>query len=169
MWLRHHRVTWFWLTALIGLASPWVAQTFNRPTQTDCIVSSIHDGDTLRARCGGTPIKVRFYCIDTPEMAQRPWGRESRDYLRKITPARVKIVKHATDRYGRVVGEVFAADRSLNMAMVEAGMAAVYRRYCPSHAYAQAEEKARAARLGIWSRPGLQQRPWDYRAQRRRQ
>ncbi|WP_343218595.1 thermonuclease family protein [Lamprobacter modestohalophilus] len=51
----------------------------------------------------------------------------------------------------------------LNRAMVEAGQAAVYRRYCPDSSYRQAEASAKAAGLGIWSVPGDHQRPWDWR------
>ena len=72
---------------------------------------------------------------------------------------------HDTDRYGRKVAEVLdpASGESINRAMVAAGQAAVYRRYCSDPSYAQAEATARAARVGIWREPGQHQRPWAYR------
>lgn len=132
-----------------------------------CRVNSIHDGDTLRATCGGEKVKVRFYCIDAPETAQRPWGTESRDHLRKIAPATVTLIEKDRDRYGRIVGEIFAGQQSLNLAMVEVGQAAVYRRYCTDRRYTAAEQRAKSARLGIWSKPGDHQQPWAYRRAQR--
>ena len=96
-------------------------------------------------------------------MQQTPWGRESRDYLRRITPRVVRLKVHDTDRYGRKVAEVIdpASGEALNLTLVEAGQAAVYRRYCPDPRYRQAEASAKAAGLGIWRTPGEHQRPWE--------
>jgi endonuclease YncB( thermonuclease family) len=98
-------------------------------------------------------------------MQQQPWGTESRDHLRAITPRVVSLTIHDTDRYGRKVAEVIdpATGEALNRAMVAAGHAAVYRRYCPDPSYRQVEASAKAAGLGIWAVPGDQQRPWDWR------
>ncbi|WP_328988102.1 thermonuclease family protein [Thiorhodovibrio winogradskyi] len=119
----------------------------------------------MRATCNGLKLKVRLYCIDTPEIQQPPWGTESRDYLRRITSRVVSLRIHDTDRYGRKVAEVIdpTTGTVLNRAMVEAGQAAVYRRYCPDPSYRQAEANAKAAGLGIWAVPGDHQRPWDWR------
>ncbi|MEA3642432.1 MAG: thermonuclease family protein [Lamprobacter sp.] len=124
-----------------------------------------HPGSTLSATCSGLKLKVRLYCIDTPEMQQRPWGTESGDYLRRITPRVVSLRIHDTDRYGRKVAEVIdpTSGTVLNRAMVEAGQAAVYQRYCPDPSDRQAEAGAKAARIGIWSQPGDHQRPRDWR------
>jgi endonuclease YncB( thermonuclease family) len=129
-----------------------------------CTVASIHDGDTLRAVCDGKRLQVRLYCIDAPEMSQAPWGRESRDRLRRMTPGEVAIRIHETDRYGRRIGEILTTDgTSLNLAMVSAGQAAVYPRYCRDPRFFAAERAARGGGLGIWSSAGDQQRPWDHR------
>lgn len=98
-------------------------------------------------------------------MAQRPWGQESRDHLRRITPSQVGLVERDKDRYGRIVGEIRAAvgETSINLAMVEAGQAAVYPRYCQDPAFYAAERRAREAGLGIWEKEGEQQRPWESR------
>jgi endonuclease YncB( thermonuclease family) len=129
-----------------------------------CTVASIHDGDTLRAVCDGERLQVRLYCIDAPELSQAPWGRESRDRLRRMTPGEVAIRIHETDRYGRRVGEILTTDgTSLNLAMVSAGQAAVYPRYCRDPRFFAAERAARSEGLGIWASPGDHQRPWDHR------
>jgi len=49
-------------------------------------------------------------------MGQVPWGRESGDCLRSITPLTVGLVVRDHDRYGRAVGEVFLGGKSLNLA-----------------------------------------------------
>jgi micrococcal nuclease len=131
--------------------------------ERQCTVKSIHDGDTIRVTCDGRHAKVRFYCIDAPELAQRPWGIESRDRLRAIAPRTVRVVEHDRDRYGRIVGEVFAGERSLNLELVSDGYAAVYAHYCREGRYYAAERHAKAAELGIWAKPGEQQRPWEWR------
>ncbi|TCT17978.1 thermonuclease family protein [Thiobaca trueperi] len=97
-------------------------------------------------------------------MGQRPWGQESRDYLRRIIPQQINLREHDRDRYGRIVGEVFGhAGQSLNLALVEAGQAAVYPRYCRESRYFEAQERARAARRGIWEQDGEHQTPWTWR------
>ena len=131
-----------------------------------CSVSSIHDGDTVRVRWDGERLKIRLYCIDAPELAQRPWGLESRDHLRAITPKRVILIPKDKDRYGRTVGEILTDDaqrENLNLAQVASGNAAVYPRYSRDSKYYAAQRAARNASLGIWERPGEQQRPWAHR------
>jgi endonuclease YncB( thermonuclease family) len=163
----------FWALAGLGLALPWACERWGSaatwtPTATlTCSVSSVHDGDTLRAECDdGQRMQVRFNCIDAPELAQAPFGLESRDHLRALTPKRVELRVKDVDRYGRKVAEVLDPSdpsRSLNLRQVEDGQAAVYRRYCSDPRYSAAEDRARSAGLGIWERPGEQQTPWDYR------
>ena len=83
-------------------------------------------------------------------------------------PSQVVIRVHDTDRYGRQIGEILTADGvSLNLAMVSAGQAAVYPRYCQDPRLFAAERAARSVGLGIWSSAGDQQRPWDHRRRSR--
>ncbi len=131
-------------------------------------MKSIYDGDTMTVACNGQRRKVRLYCIDAPEVKQRPWGRESRDYLRAITPKQVRIIGHGKDRYGRIIGEVWTHDvdevqENLNLAMVWAGRAVVYPRYCSDEEYYTAEKNARAIGSGVWEKEGDWQRPWAWR------
>ncbi|MEY6433057.1 thermonuclease family protein [Thioalkalicoccus limnaeus] len=130
-----------------------------------CRLSSIHDGDTVSVRCAGDTLRVRLYCIDAPEMSQSPWGAASRDHLRRLAPERVDLWILDRDRYGRKVGELLdpRSGQSLNLAMVRAGQAAVYRQFCDDWHFHIAEFQARREGLGIWSQPGLHPRPWAYR------
>ncbi len=156
------------LLVIIAILSPWLA-ALDSDAQGSCRVNSIYDGDTMRATCDGEKLKIRFYCIDTPEMKQSPWGKESRDFLRSITPQRVTLSRHNKDRYGRIIGEVMADGKSLNLEMVRQGYAAVYPQYCKDEAYFAAQTQAKSSQLGIWSKPGLHQQPWQWRQQKRNQ
>ena len=129
------------------------------------MVESVYDGDTLPEICAGSAVKIRLNWIDASEMAQRSWGQESRDHLRRITPREVGLVERDKDRYGRIVGEISApaGETSINLAMVEAGWAAMYPRYCKDPAFYAVERRAREAGRGIWEREGAQQRPWEVR------
>jgi endonuclease YncB( thermonuclease family) len=57
-------------------------QIQHHPYQSyEVIPGSIHDGDTLRVRSPkGEVLKVRFACIDAPELKQA-MGEESRNHL----------------------------------------------------------------------------------------
>lgn len=162
----------FWAVAVAALSLPWlwyeqfgprISESLSRNQQSSCSVRNIYDGDTLTVLCDGREEKIRLYCIDAPEMGQQPWGRQSRDHLRRITPGQVTVRAVERDRYGRLVGEVLSGSRSLNLGMVEAGQAAVYDRYCDERRYGVAEQQARQAGSGVWAEPGLQQRPWEWR------
>ena len=168
----HRRLTLFWALAALGLTAPWMTSC-ESPTlghlfrqEQPCSVQSIHDGDTMRLTCNGEHLQVRLYCIDAPELEQKPWGQESRNHLRAITPKRVLLIPHDQDRYGRTVGEVLTDDpdrENLNLAQVRSGNAAVYRSFCEGDAYYQAEREAKRIRAGIWERAGEQQAPWRTR------
>ena len=171
-YLAHRRMVVFWNVAAIALIGPWILKgcdviSAGSVIRENCTVSSVYDGDTLRAECDGEKLKVRLYCIDTPEMAQRPWGTESRDYLRSLLPqgSQIQLVIRDKDRYGRQVAEVMQGKVNQNLAMVQSGHAAVYRKYCPESYsdYYLAEDVARNNKAVIWEKPGLHQSPWEWR------
>jgi len=132
-----------------------------------CQVLNVHDGDTLTLQCRAEKIRVRMYCIDAPETQQKPWGEQARDYLRSLVSTTVRLVSIDKDRYGRVVGEVYNGKTNLNLAQVREGQAAVYKAYCKKPEYPLAEEQAKAAKRGIWSKAGLHQTPWQWRKEKK--
>ena len=138
-----------------------------------CTVESCHDGDTCRLICSGQRVNVRLYCIDAPEIGQSPWGKLSRDYLRARAPAGTAIelvrVPGQRDRRKRTVGVLLQLDGvNLNLDQVQSGWAAVYPQYCADPVYDLAQEDASEQRRGIWRTAGAQQRPWEWRAAKRR-
>lgn len=48
------------------------------------VKSSVHDGDTMRVTCKTQQTKIRFACIDAPEIKQEN-GIASRNHLRTAT------------------------------------------------------------------------------------
>ncbi len=133
-------------------------------------VLSIGDGDTIRVLEQGRKVTVRLACIDAPEMAQAPYGAQSRAYLqtRLRIGAPVMLLPQAVDRYGRTVAEVIG-EVNLNLAMVEDGQAFAYRQYlsqCDAREYLNAEFRASRSRYGVWRVPGGITRPWEFRRAR---
>ncbi len=156
------------------MAGLWVALLLLPlwPVQAnDTTVLSIGDGDTIRVRQAGKLVIVRLACIDAPEMAQAPYGQESRKYLQQLLPiGRAVILNVKTiDRYGRTVAEVIS-DININLAMVENGQAFAYRQYlsgCEAKKYLDAEYRASRHRYGVWQVEGGITCPWDFRRGRR--
>jgi len=142
---------------------------FSPTAPNECQVLKVYDGDTMTLQCAGKSekTKVRMYCIDTAEIRQKPWGHQARDHLRSIAGETVRLVEINKDRYGRTVGEVYNGEMNLNLAQVQAGQAAVYDTYCKKPAYKLAENQAKQANLGIWSKYGAHQSPWEWRKEQR--
>lgn len=135
-------------------------------------VLNVHDGDTLRVRQGQKIERVRFACIDAPELAQ-PLGKESRDFLKSLIAQngdRVTLKIVDTDRYGRKVAEVFSPDgKFIQEQQAKAGWVYVYQKYlnnCPdAQSVVKAEDFAKRSRVGVWS--GNHTKPWEYRKTKR--
>jgi endonuclease YncB( thermonuclease family) len=117
------------IAASIPSAALWPAAA-SPATEFRATVLSIGDGDTLRVSCQGLPITIRLACIDAPEMAQSPYGQQSRsDLLSRLAKGcEVTILPHTIDRYGRTVAEVIS-EININLVLVEDGQAFAYRQY----------------------------------------
>jgi micrococcal nuclease len=120
----------------------------------------------------GENITVRLACIDTPETSQTPWGPAATERLRQLTPrgSTIQFREADTDRYGRLVAEIYASGQNINLQMVAEGYAPVYTRFlssCPDTQaqLLQAEAQAQQQRLNFWSQEDPIM-PWDYRRSR---
>jgi endonuclease YncB( thermonuclease family) len=145
------------------------AFSLNAQTITGKVVS-VADGDTITVLDSErTQHKIRLAGIDAPERKQ-PFGQRAREHLSSMVAGRVvSVPAEKQDRYGRTVGVVLVEGRDANLAMITAGLAWHYKKYeqeqSPSdrQLYAEAEVKAKSARLGLWSdAPPIA--PWDWRA-----
>jgi micrococcal nuclease len=125
-------------------------------------VSRVIDGDTIEVRKGTVKLNIRLVGIDAPEESHKkyepgqPFSQKSTQYLAKIALNRSADVKsYGADRYGRVLGEVFVDGNNVNLEMVRAGLAEVYRgKPAPGQdvsPYWDAEDEARKTGKGMWS------------------
>lgn len=149
-----------------------------------CVVISVSDGDTLRARCGDsatTTTIVRLAGIDAPEHRQ-PHGRQARKALRRLTLGQTAELRcHKIDDYQRRVCSVRVAldatphgPRTLDagQALLSLGLAWWYRAYAHEQTpeeraqYALTEQQARLRRIGLWT-SAQPMPPWRWRALRR--
>jgi endonuclease YncB( thermonuclease family) len=134
----------------------------------------VQDGDSFIATSDdGTRITVRLSGIDAPERHQA-FADRSRQHLRGLLEKqslRIRLAK--TDRFGRIVGEVYVmnADGSATdagLAQIAAGLAWYFRRYAEDlpaalrDRYAQAEARARESGAGLWRDPQPEP-PWEFR------
>lgn len=129
-------------------------------------VIKVYDGDTITVRSKGSDVRVRFACVDAPEMSQKPYGQISRDHLAKLLPvgAEVDVYVKTKDHYGRVIGEVVKNGESINLQMVKDGMAFVWAKFasqCGAGKMFSAEKEARESGRGVWG--ANVQKPWEYR------
>lgn len=129
-------------------------------------VLSVHDGDSLRLRrADGQGMAVRLYGVDCPELGQ-PYGEAARDLTRRLVARSVTVLPTGGKSWRREVAVVLLHDgRSLQSALVEAGMAWVDDRFCRSPecgGWRQAQATARAARRGLWADADPMP-PWQWR------
>jgi endonuclease YncB( thermonuclease family) len=125
-------------------------------TRTCTVVrGSVHDGDTIRVDCDGKEQRIRFACVDAPEIKQEN-GIASRDHLRSLLNRannQVSINAVDTDPFGRTVAEVYADGQLVQLQQVKDGMVWAYDRFkgnCPSwNEIDRAFTEARSNRKGI--------------------
>lgn len=129
-------------------------------------VVNVIDGDTLEIRTENTIVKVRLIDIDCPEDGQ--YGhRQAKELL-----ACYALRKHCDcivmteDKYGRAVARVWVNGEDLSKRLVAEGWAHVYDKYCHSFDMCQIQNKAMAAKRGIWAM-GVPMVPWLFRKIRR--
>lgn len=135
-------------------------------------VVSIADGDTITVLdATKTQHKIRLAGIDAPEKAQA-FGQRSKESLSDLVfDQTVTVETTKRDRYGRSVGTVLVDGLDANLEQIKRGMAWHYKAYAREQppqdrlAYAEAEEVARGARVGLW-RDVQPVPPWDFRHRR---
>jgi len=123
------------------------------------------DGDTFRFEKPGAPVVVvRLDQIDAPEKTQ-PWANRSRQLLGKLLGNQpICVVGKRHDRYGRLIGTVYANGTDVNHEMVRQGAAWAYRQYLRDQTLLRAEQSARSNKAGLWSMPAKQTiPPWEFR------
>ena len=148
------RPSGFFLRIAIALATFAVVLSCY-PDDETLAVLSVHDGDSLRLRrADGQGMVVRLYGVDCPELGQ-PYGEAARELTRRLVGRRVSVRPTGGKSWQRDVAVVLLRDgRSLQSALVKAGLAWVDDRFCrrpECDGWRKAQARARAARRGLWA------------------
>lgn len=136
-------------------------------------VEKVYDGDTIRVRGMGFVFKVRLVGIDAPEIGydgqrSQPFSQQSKSYLKSLIDQQwVRIKSHGIGGFNRQLAEVFVGNLNINIEMIRAGLAEVYRGKKPSsldsQTYLNEESHARNFRKGMWVQRSSYQSPKQWR------
>lgn len=115
----------------------------------EILVSSIHDGDTIKFFKAGKRISLRLANIDSPEKNQ-PFGLQATKHLQKLLKNGVFLAKYMGDCFhGRAVAIIYdnvnGEPTDLCRQMVKDGMA-----YAEGQAYLADQIEAKDESLGMW-------------------
>ena len=124
-------------------------------------VVRVYDGDTVKVAGHDIEIKVRLVGIDAPETSKakhepgQPFGRKAEKYLAELVLNKVVDIRgYGSDRYGRILAEIYIEEKNINLEMVKTGYAEVYNGSPPRGLYMKeyrtAENWARSSGQGIW-------------------
>lgn len=97
-------------------------------------------------------VRIRLINIDAPEKKQ-DYGRWSTDMMKSLVAGKtVTVTYFQRDRYGRILGQVYAPDgMNVNQFMVRAGAAWVYEQYNTDPVLPVLQNEARQQKRGLWS------------------
>jgi micrococcal nuclease len=135
----------------------------------------VADGDTVTAiTANQTKLRIRMLGIDAPETPKgtkfpgQPYGPEAEAYLKRLVEGKhVKVEIYGSDRYQRLLSTIFIDGKDINLAMIEVGLAEVYRGPESGNPYEvqyqAAEQVARAAKKGMWVLGDTYESPRAYR------
>jgi len=125
-------------------------------------VMKVYDGDTIKVQGHDIEIKVRLMGIDAPETSKKkgeagqPYGQVAKKHLTKLVYGKMVDVKgYGIGRYNRILGVIYLDGKNINLEMVKAGLAEVYkgkmRKDFDIAPYLQAEQMVRTMQKGMWS------------------
>jgi micrococcal nuclease len=154
--------------------SPGTSPAAPRPQRTEeGTVTHVADGDTITViTANQTKLRIRMVGIDAPETPKgtkfpgQPYGKEA--YLKQLVEGKqVKVEIYGVDRYKRLLATIFLDGKDINLAMIEAGLAEVYRGPESGNPYTQqyrgAEDTARSAKKNMWIQGDTYESPRAYR------
>ena len=126
-------------------------------------VTRVVDGDTLKVTSeSGQKSTIRLVGIDASELgrgkrqAGQLFSRRATKYLNQLALNKhAEIIRYGQDRYGRLLGVVLVDGVDVNLEMIKAGLAEVYRGRPAKGQDLEpcwnAENLARAEGRGMWS------------------
>jgi len=118
-------------------------------------------GNTIKISDNIKSAAIRLIWIDPPKTSKNNefgqlFSQTSTKHLARLALNKsVEIKSHGTDRYGRILGVVYCNGTNVNLEIVKAGLAEVYRgkpaKGFDNDPYRQPEKEARKAGRGMWS------------------
>ena len=115
------------------------------------IATRIIDGDTFEGRANDSTFRIRLNGIDAPERGQDFYNVSKQRLGELCNDSPLKVSLYNKDRYGRWIADVTnKSNVHINYRLVEEGLAWHYKKYSADTLLAALEEKARAAKSGIW-------------------
>jgi micrococcal nuclease len=120
------------------------------------------DGNTLTViTANHTKLRIRMWGIDAPETPKgakfpgQPYDPEAEACLKQLVEGkRVTVEIYQVNRYKRLLSTIFVDGKDINLAIIEAGLAEVYRGPESGNPYPQqyqtAEDSARSRKKGMW-------------------
>lgn len=127
-------------------------------------VVRIVDGDTIVVlNEKKQQVKIRLEGIDCPESNQDFGTRAKQATSDLCFGKQVCVVQSGTDRYGRVLANVYVDDVvCVNEELLRQGMAWHYKKYNKDLELAQLESTARSLKIGLWAMK-MPVAPWEWR------
>lgn len=127
----------------------------------------VEDGDTIQVLWNDAPFTVSLYGIDSPERTQS-YGMQAMQVLKRLLRRKnIKLQVYGTDRKKRRCLAVVSVGKiNVNKLLVRGGHAWVRKKYCSASFctdWLTSQQKAKAAKKGLWSYPGPIA-PWVWRA-----
>jgi len=132
-------------------------------------VISVTDGDNLTVLDpDNKQVLIRLQGLDCPELEQ-PFGEQAKAFTSNQCFGRIITYQMVgLDKFDRTIAIVYLEDgRELNLELLKAGLAWHLKRYLDRPAYAEAEQEARQAGIGLWADKDPTP-PWEWRRERRK-
>ena len=124
-------------------------------------IIKVYDGDSIKVKGYDLTFKVRLVGIDAPETGGKsntgqPFSSESKNFLEKnIAGKKVILKSYGIGGYNRQLAEVFFNQKNINIEILKAGLAEVYKgkkaKGINIKLYRDAEADAKKRLKGIWS------------------
>ena len=137
--------------------------TEEEPSKLTGTVVSVTDGDTIKVKLSnGKTETVRLILVDTPETKHpskpvQPCGPEAYEFTKRMVSGKkvtLELDVQERDKYGRLLAYVYVGGKSVQESLLAEGLAKVAV-YPPNVKYVDKyraiEQKAKAAKKGIWA------------------
>ena len=122
------------------------------PANFEGKVVAIKDDDTYKIMCDGKERTIRLSHIDCPEKSQ-PFGKNAKQFASDLCFGKIaKVVSEGkTDRYKRLIAEVYVNEICVNKELVKNGFAWHFIKYSDNEEYEELEKQARQNVVGLWT------------------